>query len=239
MKTTGHIILIFLILSACTQSESNPTKAEVSDQKADSAVVDSLTDDVAPWSDYFIQDYMDHNPTRFQDSKQSPITYQKELSNRKERGYVLATIGQHFEDRYVTYQRIFVDTLIKEILEHDLANDELKPWSKFQEIENDSNVIPQNGTYLFDVAFAEWEGRSMGVKMTVVIDGDSAKVIYEGRGALTAEIGELIDQGQIMKHKSGEWIIGTDPSDKDLDEVGGCTGGPAIIDFKNRKYWMC
>ena len=110
---------------------------------------------------------------------------------------------------------------------------------EYSEIESDSNEIPLNGKFLFDVAFAEWQGKSRGVKVTVIIQGDSAKVIYEGQGEFTAEIGEVLDQGIIMKHKSGEWIIGSEASDKELDEVGGCTGGPAIIDFKNKKYWMC
>ena len=49
----------------------------------------------------------------------------------------------------------------------------------------------------------------------------------------------MIDQGQIIKHKSGRWIISDNLEAKMWDEVGGCTGGPAVIDFKNKKYWMC
>jgi len=111
---------------------------------------------------------------------------------------------------------------------------------EYSDYENDSNEIFPNGRYRFDIAFAEWQGKSMGEKVTVVINRDSIKVIYEGDGqlALTRK-GEVIDQGQIIKHKSGEWIISNEPGDKELDEVGGCTGGPAIIDFKNKKYWMC
>ena len=109
----------------------------------------------------------------------------------------------------------------------------------YAEFDSDLNEIPPNGKYLFDIAFAEWQGKSMGVKVTVMIKDDTVKVIYEGHGALTAEIGEVLDEGVIMKHKSGEWIIGAEPSDKELDEISGCTGGPAIIDFKNKKYWMC
>lgn len=96
-----------------------------------------------------------------------------------------------------------------------------------------------DGTYVFDVAFAEYQGKSMGVQVTVVVSGDAIKVTYEGQGDFSAEVGEVLDEGVIMKHKSGVWIIGTEPSDKDLDEIGGCTGGPAIIDFQNKKYWMC
>lgn len=87
---------------------------------------------------------------------------------------------------------------------------------------------------------AEWQGKSMGEKVTVIIEGNAVKVLYEGGGGLTSiKKGEIIDQGKIMKHKSGDWIIGSHADDKELEEVGGCTGGPSIIDFKNKKYWMC
>ncbi|MGV3541472.1 MAG: hypothetical protein ACO1OQ_16770 [Rufibacter sp.] len=102
-----------------------------------------------------------------------------------------------------------------------------------------SALIPLDGQYTFTIAFAEWQGKSMGEKVKVILKGDSIKVIYEGAGALTAEKGEILDEGVIMKHKSGNWIIAHSKVDVDLDEVGGCTGGPAIIDFEQRKYWMC
>ena len=100
-------------------------------------------------------------------------------------------------------------------------------------------AIPPDGEYRFDIAFAEWEGKSMGEKVTVVIQGDSIKVTYEGDGTLTAEKGEVLDEGVILKHKSGDWIIAQAKGDVNLEEVGGCTGGPSVIDFKNKKYWMC
>lgn len=119
---------------------------------------------------------------------------------------------------------------------HD-ANTE-KPIES-ERIEKDSLKMPSDGKYIFDVAFAEYQGKSMGVQVAVVVQGDAIKIIYEGHGDFSAEVGEVLDEGIVMKHKSGVWIIGTNPDDKDLDEVGGCTGGPAIIDFENKKYWMC
>jgi hypothetical protein len=126
----------------------------------------------------------------------------------------------------------YIDTIPKMALQTDR--------NEIKNSENESNEILPNGKYRFDIAFAEWEGKSMGEKVTVVIDGDSIKVIYEGDGKLTlTKKGEILDQGKIMKHKSGVWIIGNISTDIQLDEIGGCTGGPAIIDFKNKKYWMC
>jgi hypothetical protein len=103
-----------------------------------------------------------------------------------------------------------------------------------------SDTIPPDGTYRFDVAFAEWEGKSMGEKVTVVIKGDSIKVVYEGDGNLTsAKKGDVFSEGILVKHKTGVWIIGKSKSDAKVGEIGGCLGGPTTIDFKYRKYWMC
>src|SRR5690606_30199046 len=101
------------------------------------------------------------------------------------RNYALVKIGHSFESRYVTDQWIFVDSLTKEIYEYDLANDSLILWEEFTRIDNKSNEILPNGKYRFDIAFAEWEGKSMGEKVTVVINDNSIKIIYEGDGQLT------------------------------------------------------
>jgi hypothetical protein len=131
-------------------------------------------------------------------------------------------------------------TYHKEIFEYDVINDSLILWKANSENDQLADTIPPDGTYRFDVAFAEWEGKSMGEKVTVVIKGDSIKVVYEGDGNLTnAKKGDVLDQGKIMKHKTGVWIIGKSKSDAQVDKIGGCSGGPTIVDFKSRKYWMC
>jgi hypothetical protein len=106
--------------------------------------------------------------------------------------------------------------------------------------QNTSDEIPPDGRYQYDIAFAEWQGKSMGEKVTVVIKGDSIQVIYEGEGQLTmVEPGEIIEEGLLRKHKSGQWIIIQSEHETEQDEIGGCTGGPSVIDFKNKKFWMC
>lgn len=98
---------------------------------------------------------------------------------------------------------------------------------------------PKNGTYTYQVAFAEWQGRSMGATVLVKIKGDSIYVIHDGSN-LSGKKGEVIDKGIIMKHrKTGQWIIGQDPRDRDAPDVGGCSDGPSVIDFIRKKFWLC
>lgn len=99
--------------------------------------------------------------------------------------------------------------------------------------------IPDDGKYTYDIAFAEWGGKSMGEKVTVIIKDETIEVKYEGGGSLTAKKGEILDEGMILKHTSGVWIITTDKTDVDAEEVGGCTDGPNTIDFIEAKFWMC
>lgn len=80
----------------------------------------------------------------------------------------------------------------------------------------------------------------MGETCIVKIKGDSIKVIYDGKGNLSlSKKGDVLDQGVIMKHKSGVWIIGHNKKDKNLEEVGGCSDGPSEIDFKKKLFWLC
>jgi hypothetical protein len=102
--------------------------------------------------------------------------------------------------------------------------------------------VPVNGTYTYEVVFAEWGGKSLGDEIIVVVeDGHAALLISENSNAvwMGAKPGDLWEEGTLRKHKSGVWIISNDKSDVNLDEIGGCTGGPIIIDFENRTIEMC
>ncbi|MCB0381679.1 MAG: hypothetical protein KDD24_10510, partial [Flavobacteriales bacterium] len=46
------------------------------------------------------------------------------------------------------------------------------------QINRAADTIPPDGTYRYDIAFAEWGGKTMNEKVTVEIKGDSVKVIY-------------------------------------------------------------
>ena len=102
--------------------------------------------------------------------------------------------------------------------------------------------IPKSGTYVYKVEFAESSYSYLSeAECKVIIDGDKIKVIFVGRGGAHSGLknGDVIDEGIIMKHKSGSWIIGHKESDKELDEIGGCTDGPREIDFEKGVFWTC
>ncbi len=99
--------------------------------------------------------------------------------------------------------------------------------------------IPSSGTYEYDIAFAEWDGISMGQKVTVIINQDSVKVIYHGETLSLTKPGDVLDAGLLRKHQSGVWIIAHKEDDIYIEEIGGCTGGPSVIDFKEKKFWLC
>jgi len=112
--------------------------------------------------------------------------------------------------------------------------------SDLEQISQKHKEIPPDGTYIYDIAYAEWQGKSMGEKVKVVIKGNSIKIISEGNPSMTAKKGEILDEGLLIKHNStGEWLISNNPSDANLDAYGGCAGAPMIIDFVNKKYWTC
>jgi hypothetical protein len=99
---------------------------------------------------------------------------------------------------------------------------------------------PKDGIYTYTIAFAEWQGKSNGATCTVIIKGDSIEIIHNGTGNLTGKKGDILDQGILMQHiKTGKWIVGHKLNDKDAKEIGGCSEGPSIIDFKHRRFWLC
>ena len=98
---------------------------------------------------------------------------------------------------------------------------------------------PKDGTYTYAVAFAEWNGKTNGATCTVIISGDSIKVVHNGNPNLSGKKGSIIDQGIIMKHAgTGKWIIGHTINDKNAKEVNGCEG-QTIVDFKKKLIWSC
>jgi len=106
-------------------------------------------------------------------------------------------------------------------------------------IQHSYSQKPKDGTYTYAIAWEEWGGKSLGATCTVIIKGDSIWVIHNGKKNVTGDKGDIYDQGIIMKHKSGKWVIGHSVKDKNAKEIGGCSEGPSIIDFKHKRFWSC
>ena len=127
--------------------------------------------------------------------------------------------------------------------DEDLNNNPIIDSSVIVPVKKETNEshesVPADGTYRFDMSFAEKKGQSMGEKVTLIIKGESIKVVYEGDGNLKLVKGTVLEEGILLKHKSGLWIISHDKKDALLDQIGGCSGGPTVIDFKNKKYLTC
>ena len=97
----------------------------------------------------------------------------------------------------------------------------------------------KNGTYTYTLAFEEWGRKSLNTTCTVIIKGDSIKILNNGSGHLTGAKGDVIDSGIIIKHKTGKYIIAENKKDKNAAEIGGCTGGPRVISFTRKTYYKC
>lgn len=94
-----------------------------------------------------------------------------------------------------------------------------------------------SGDYLFTHRFSEHPGIE-SLRLEVRIRGN--QVVVVNPVASDPFPAGVLDEGTLMWHAgAGQWIIGHDESDRDLQDVGGCTGGPEVIDLVNRVYWTC
>ncbi len=201
MKQIPFYLFTIIFLFSCLNKKEKKSKNLIveSFERRDTIPEQAL------WADQYIIKYLEQNKDRLTEVDGYPVTYIKEISERNKRKYAMVKIGHSFEHRYIADQWIFIDSMSKVIYEYDLANDSLILWKALAKIHNKANENLPNGTYRFDIAFAEWQGKSMGEKVTVIINNDSIKVIYEGDGQLTlTKKGEVIDQGKIIKHKTGD-----------------------------------
>ena len=97
----------------------------------------------------------------------------------------------------------------------------------------------KDGNYIFEHKYEEAEQHTIkSIKLNVKITGNHIVVINNDRFDVFPK--GILEEGTLMWHsQSQQWIIGTTPSDKDAQEVGGCTGGPTVVDLEKRIYWTC
>jgi hypothetical protein len=101
---------------------------------------------------------------------------------------------------------------------------------------NSFSQKPKSGTFTYKYCDTEYSNCISTCK--VVIKGYSIKIFatkeLAERITLIKE-NDLIEEGIIVKHSSGKWIIGKSKNDKDAEGVGG--DGPSIIIFTKKEYW--
>ena len=89
--------------------------------------------------------------------------------------------------------------------------------------------IPQ-GTFIYELYFAEFGGRMKNSECKVIIKGNKV-IVEQTKTNLTG--GKTLFNGFLLKHKSGKWILADNKKDMNADEIGGCTEIP-IIDFNKK-----
>ena len=97
---------------------------------------------------------------------------------------------------------------------------------------------PKSGTYFYKTKLAEFRGR-LGETVKVIIKKDSI-FVYSIANSAGAKKGELFEKGFLRYNTVvKKWIISNKIEDTTTNEVGGCSGGPSIINFRNKWYWRC
>ncbi len=99
--------------------------------------------------------------------------------------------------------------------------------------------VPKDGMYTYSIAFDEWGGKTLGATCIVLIKGSSIQIIHNGDANLSGKKGDIMAQGIIMKHVSGQWIIGSSSADINAKNIGTCNEGPTVIDFKKKLWKTC
>jgi len=82
----------------------------------------------------------------------------------------------------------------------------------------------------------------MGDEIIVVLkDGHITLKVSENSNIVWMGLdpSDIIEEGTLRKHQSGQWIISNDEKDVYLEEIGGCTGGPTIVNFENQRIELC
>ncbi|HMQ11493.1 MAG TPA: hypothetical protein PKC21_10370 [Oligoflexia bacterium] len=98
----------------------------------------------------------------------------------------------------------------------------------------------KDGNFIFDLVFAEHAKKTMGCELDVHINENVLTARLKKSCNLSkTKAGDVFVSGQIMHHSSGPWVIIEDKSDLDKKEIGGCTDGPLIVNFKNKSIETC
>lgn len=77
-----------------------------------------------------------------------------------------------------------------------------------------------------------------GTELQATIDGRHIELVNIGNSTVFPK--GVIEDGVLSWHaRSRQWIIVSAPGDARAEDVGGCSGGPAVVDLVARIYWTC
>jgi hypothetical protein len=94
-----------------------------------------------------------------------------------------------------------------------------------------------SGVYRFQQRFAE-QPSMPGAELKATIDGRHIELVNIGDSTIFPK--GVIEDGALSWHaRSRQWIIVSTPSDARAEDVGGCSGGPNVVDLVARIYWTC
>ena len=93
------------------------------------------------------------------------------------------------------------------------------------------------GEYTFQHRDAEFPD-SPGFPVKVSIRGRKVTVTNpKPHGPIPSGV---IERATLMWHaKTKQWILGHSDADREASDVGGCSAGPNVVDFKTRMIWTC
>ena len=93
------------------------------------------------------------------------------------------------------------------------------------------------GIYRFQQRFAE-QPSMQGAELKATIEGRHIELVNIGDSTVFPK--GVIEDGALSWHaRSRQWIIVSTPGDARAEDVGGCSGGPNVVDLVARIYWTC
>jgi len=93
------------------------------------------------------------------------------------------------------------------------------------------------GVYRFQQRFAE-QPSMQGTELEATIDGRHVEFVNVANSSVFP-MRALEDVILLWHARSRQWIIGSVPGDARVEDVGGCSGGPTVVDLVARIYWTC
>jgi hypothetical protein len=94
-----------------------------------------------------------------------------------------------------------------------------------------------DGHYTFVVRLAE-QPNTPGGQLEAEIRGRHIRVTSKPNASVFPA--GLVEEGILLWHAiTRQWIIGHNEDDADIVEVGGCSGGPFVVDLEQKVFWTC